>query len=359
MLQKLSSKKGEGKRYIRALVLTPTRELASQVHQSVRAYGKYLKLKSAEIYGGVSIQPQTRALRNGVDILVATPGRLLDHINQGHIDLSRVEFLVLDEADRMLDMGFIHDIKKIISDLPHFRQNLLFSATFSPEIKRLSQSILKDPEMIKVAADNTTADRIKQTVHPVDRAKKADLLSYLIGKNNWQQVLVFTRTKHGADKLSKRLTQDGLPSTSIHGNKTQAARMKALKAFKDGRVRVLVATDVAARGIDIDKLAHVVNFDLPEVAEDYIHRIGRTGRAGNAGEAYSLVCVDEKHLLHRIEKLTNRNIEKVMIDGYHPDPSIKAEPVKRRGTQHRRRNHSSQQGRNYREGRNFQRRTNA
>jgi len=202
MLQKLNSKKGEGKRYVRALVLTPTRELASQVHQSVRTYGKYLKLKSTEIYGGMSIQPQTRALRNGVDILVATPGRLLDHINQGHIDLSKVEFLVLDEADRMLDMGFIHDIKKIIADLPHFRQNLLFSATFSPEIKRLSQSILKDPAMIKVAGDNTTADRIKQTVHPVDKARKADLLSYLIGKNNWKQVLVFTRTKHGADKLS-------------------------------------------------------------------------------------------------------------------------------------------------------------
>jgi ATP-dependent RNA helicase RhlE len=331
MLQKLSGKKGEGKRYVRALVLTPTRELAAQVHQSVRTYGKYLKLKSAEIYGGVSIQPQTRALRNGVDIIVATPGRLLDHVNQGHVDLSKVEVLVLDEADRMLDMGFINDIKKIIADLPHFRQNLLFSATFSDEIKRLSKSILKEPEMIKVAADNTTADRIKQTVHPVDKAKKADLLSYLIGSNNWQQVLVFTRTKHGADKLSKRLAQDGLPSTSIHGNKTQAARMKALKAFKDGRVRVLVATDVAARGIDIDKLGQVVNFDLPEVAEDYVHRIGRTGRAGNAGEAFSLVCVDERHLLHRIEKLTDSSIEKVLVDGYHPDPSIKPEPAKKRG----------------------------
>ncbi len=343
MLEKLTHHKGHGKRYVRALVLTPTRELAAQVHQSVRTYGKYLKLKSAEIYGGVSIQPQTRTLRNGVDILVATPGRLLDHLNQGHVDLSRVEFLVLDEADRMLDMGFIHDIKKIIAELPHFRQNLLFSATFSNEIKRLSRSILKEPEMISVAAENTTADRIKQTVHPVDRAKKADLLSHLIGSNGWRQVLVFTRTKHGADKLSKRLAQDGLPSTSIHGNKTQAARMKALKAFKDGRVRVLVATDVAARGIDIDRLGQVVNFDLPEVAEDYVHRIGRTGRAGNAGEAFSLVCVDEKHLLHRIEKLTDTRIEKVLIEGYHPDPSIKAEPVSKRGGNRRRKspgNHS-------------------
>ncbi|BDY13247.1 DEAD/DEAH box helicase [Hydrogenimonas cancrithermarum] len=362
MLQKLSSKKGEGKRYVRALVLTPTRELAAQVHQSVRTYGKYLKLKSVEIYGGVSIQPQTRALRNGVDILVATPGRLLDHVNQGHVDLSKVEVLVLDEADRMLDMGFINDIKKIIADLPHFRQNLLFSATFSDEIKRLSKSILKEPEMIKVAADNTTADRIKQTVHPVDKAKKADLLSHLIGSNNWQQVLVFTRTKHGADKLSKRLAQDGLPSTSIHGNKTQAARMKALKAFKDGRVRVLVATDVAARGIDIDKLGQVVNFDLPEVAEDYVHRIGRTGRAGNAGEAFSLVCIDERHLLHRIEKLTSSEIEKVLVDGYHPDPSIKAEPVKKRGGNGRRRsfgsrNHAEQHAsRPHRSG-NFQRKS--
>ena len=336
MLEKLTHHKGQGKRYVRALVLTPTRELAAQVHQSVRTYGKYLKLKSAEIYGGVSIAPQTRALRNGVDILVATPGRLLDHMNQGHLDLSRVEFLVLDEADRMLDMGFIHDIKKIIAELPHFRQNLLFSATFSDEIKRLSRSILKEPEMIKVAADNTTAERIRQTVHPVDKAKKADLLSYLIGTNNWEQVLVFTRTKHGADKLSRRLSQDGLPSTSIHGNKTQAARMKALKAFKDGRVRVLVATDVAARGIDIDRLGQVVNFDMPEVAEDYVHRIGRTGRAGNAGEAFSLVCIDEKHLLHRIEKLTGARIEKVLVEGYHPDPSIKAEPVKQRGGQRRR-----------------------
>ena len=365
MLQKLSSKKGEGKRYVRALVLTPTRELAAQVHQSVRTYGKYLKLKSAEIYGGVSIQPQTRALRAGVDILVATPGRLMDHMNQGHVDLSKVEVLILDEADRMLDMGFINDIKKIIAKLPHFRQNLLFSATFSQEIKRLSQTILEEPEMIRVAADNTTAERIKQTVHPVDKAKKADLLSHLIGTNNWQQVLVFTRTKHGADKLSRRLSQDGLASTSIHGNKTQAARTKALKAFKDGRVRVLVATDVAARGIDIDKLGQVVNFDLPEVAEDYVHRIGRTGRAGHAGEACSLVCIDEKHLLHRIEKLTAREIEKVLVEGFHPDPSIRPEPVKKRGGNGGRRrtfgnrNHADQHASRTHRGGNFKRRNNA
>ncbi|WP_201351952.1 DEAD/DEAH box helicase [Hydrogenimonas urashimensis] len=344
MLEKLSRHKHEGKRHVRALVLAPTRELAAQVHAQVRTYGKFLKLKSAEIYGGVNIYPQTKALRSGMDILVATPGRLLDHINQGHLDLGHVEVLVLDEADRMLDMGFIHDIKKIIAMTPHHRQTLLFSATFSAEIRRLSQSILKDPKMIKVAADNTTADRIKQTIHPVDKAKKADLLSYLIGANNWQQVLVFTRTKHGADKLSRRLSQDGLPSTSIHGNKTQAARMKALKAFKEGRVRVLVATDVAARGIDIDRLGQVVNFDLPEVAEDYVHRIGRTGRAGNAGEAFSLVCIDEKHLLHRIEKLTGNRIEKILVEGYHPDPSIKAEPVKKRGGNRRRGSFGSHHG---------------
>ncbi len=360
LLQKLSSKKGEGRRYVRALVLTPTRELAAQVHQSVRTYGKYLKLKSVEIYGGVSMQPQTRALRNGVDTLVATPGRLLDHLNQRNVDLSRVEILVLDEADRMLDMGFINDIKKIIAELPHFRQNLLFSATFSDEIKRLSKTILKEPEMIKVAADNRAAERIKQTIHPVDRAKKADLLSHLIGANNWKQVLVFTRTKHGADKLSRCLAQDGLPSTSIHGNKTQAARMKALKAFKDGRVRVLVATDVAARGIDIDRLGQVVNFDLPEVAEDYVHRIGRTGRAGNAGEAFSLVCIDEKHLLHRIEKLTGAQIEKVLVDGFHPDPSIKAEAPKKRSRGNRGRSFGSRSGNGAsagREGRSFRRRS--
>jgi ATP-dependent RNA helicase RhlE len=341
MLQKLFRHKSGGKRRIRALVLTPTRELAAQVHASVRTYGKHLGLRSVEIYGGVGIHPQTKALRGGVDIVVATPGRLLDHLNQGHLDLSHVEPLVLDEADRMLDMGFIHDIRKIIAALPHHRQTLLFSATFSSEIKRLSKTILHEPELIAVAADNTTAERVKQTIHPVDKAKKADLLSYLIGSNNWQQVLVFTRTKHGADKLSKRLVRDGLPSTSIHGNKTQAARMKALKAFKDGRVRVLVATDVAARGIDIDRLGQVVNFDLPEVAEDYVHRIGRTGRAGNAGEAFSLVCIDEKHLLHRIEKLTGSRIEKVLVEGYHPDPSIKAEPVKTRGGNRRRKSPGS------------------
>ena len=361
MLDKLAHHKPQGKRQVRALVLTPTRELAAQVHAQVKTYGKHLKLRSAEIYGGVSIAPQTRALRNGVDILVATPGRLLDHVNQGHLDLSHIEMLVLDEADRMLDMGFIHDIKKIIAMTPHHRQTLLFSATFSREIKTLSHTILKEPRTVTVAADNTTAERIKQTVHPVDKARKADLLSHLIGTQNWKQVLVFTRTKHGADKLSRRLSQDGLPSTSIHGNKTQAARMKALKAFKEGRVRVLVATDVAARGIDIDKLGQVVNFDLPEVAEDYVHRIGRTGRAGNAGEAFSLVCIDEKHLLHRIEKLTGTPIEKILVEGYHPDPSIKAEPVKSRGGRQRRNNfgHKPRQGSGggaKRHGGNFQRR---
>ncbi|WP_353661431.1 DEAD/DEAH box helicase [Hydrogenimonas sp. SS33] len=359
MLEKLARHKAEGKRHVRALVLTPTRELAAQVHAQVRTYGKFLKLKSAEIYGGVNIYPQTKVLRSGVDILVATPGRLLDHMNQGHLDLSRLEILVLDEADRMLDMGFIHDIKKIIAETPKNRQTLLFSATFSPEIKRLSHTILHEPRTIKVAADNTAAERIKQTVHPVDRAKKADLLSYLIGNNGWNQVLVFTRTKHGADKLSKRLSADGLPSTAIHGNKTQAARMKALKAFKDGRVRVLVATDVAARGIDIDKLGQVVNFDLPEVAEDYVHRIGRTGRAGNAGEAFSLVCIDEKHLLHRIEKLTGVGIEKVLVEGFHPDPTIRPEPVKKRSNNRRRGGFSGQGYAKPRHGSGFKNRNHA
>ncbi|WP_457596785.1 DEAD/DEAH box helicase [Hydrogenimonas sp.] len=335
ILQRLYAHKPSGKRAIRALILAPTRELAAQVHASVRTYGRHMGIRSVEIYGGVNIYPQTKALRSGVDIVVATPGRLLDHLNQGHLDLSTVQTLVLDEADRMLDMGFIHDIKKIIAKLPHSRQTLLFSATFSKEIKRLAATILSEPLAISVAADNTTADRIKQTVHPVDRAKKADLLSYLIGDRNWKQVLVFTRTKHGADKLSRRLSADGLPATAIHGNKTQAARMKALKAFKEGRVRVLVATDVAARGIDIDKLSQVVNFDLPEVAEDYVHRIGRTGRAGHAGEACSLVCIDERHLLSRIEKLTGAKIEKVLVEGYHPDPSIKPEPAKPRGGRQR------------------------
>jgi len=334
ILQKLFTHKREGKRKVRALVLTPTRELTAQVHASLKTYGRHMGIRSVEIYGGVNIYPQTKALRSGADVVVATPGRLLDHLNQGHLELSHVEMLVLDEADRLLDMGFIHDIKKIIAALPHKRQTLFFSATFSKEIKRLGAAILHDPRIISVSADNTAVERIKQTVHPVDKAKKVDLLSFLIGDRGWKQVLVFTRTKHGADKLSRRLSADGLPATSLHGNKTQTARMKALKAFKEGRVRVLVATDVAARGIDIDKLAQVVNFDLPEVAEDYVHRIGRTGRAGNAGEACSLVCIDERHLLQRIEKLTGAPIKKVVIEGFRPDPAIKPQP---NGKPHRRR----------------------
>jgi ATP-dependent RNA helicase RhlE len=282
----------KGKRPVRALVLTPTRELAAQVGESVQTYGKYLPLRSAVIFGGVKINPQIDKLRRGVDILVATPGRLLDHAQQKTVDLSQVEILVLDEADRMLDMGFIHDIKKVLRLLPQGRQNLLFSATYSDEIKRLASDLLDKPELIEVARRNTAAETVEQRVYPVDKGRKRELLSHLIGSNNWRQVLVFTRTKHGANRLAQQLEQDGLTAAAIHGNKSQGARTRALAGFKNGEVRVLVATDIAARGLDIDQLPHVVNFELPNVAEDYVHRIGRTGRAGNEGEAISLVCVD-------------------------------------------------------------------
>ncbi|MBI5040256.1 MAG: DEAD/DEAH box helicase [Gammaproteobacteria bacterium] len=319
------------RRPVRALILTPTRELAAQVAESVKTYGKYLSLKSAVIFGGVSINPQISQLRRGVDILIATPGRLLDHIGQKNVDLSQLEILVLDEADRMLDMGFIRDIRKIIALLPPIgregRQNLLFSATFSDEIRQLASGLLHNPAHIDVARRNTTVESVGQVVHPVDRARKRELLSHLIGTQNWRQVLVFARTKHGANKLAEQLDHDGIKATAIHGNKSQGARTKALADFKSGSVRVLVATDIAARGLDIDQLPHVVNFELPNVAEDYVHRIGRTGRAGNAGEAISLVCVDERDFLRDIERLIKREIPKVVIDGYAPDPNIKAEPV--------------------------------
>ncbi len=319
----------KGKRPIRALVLTPTRELAAQVGDSVETYGRHLPLNSAVIFGGIKINPQIEKLRRGVDILVATPGRLLDHASQKTVDLSQVEVLVLDEADRMLDMGFIHDIRKVLALLPkdHSRQNLLFSATFSNEIKQLADRLLNRPELIEVARRNTTAERISQVVHPVDKRRKRELLSHMIGSQNWQQVLVFTRTKHGANRLAQQLGKDGLSAAAIHGNKSQGARTRALAGFKSGDVRVLVATDIAARGLDIDQLPHVVNFELPNVPEDYVHRIGRTGRAGNEGEAVSLVCVDEHKLLSDIERLLKREIRKVTLDGYHPDPNIKAEPI--------------------------------
>ena len=270
-----------------------------------------------------------------MDILVATPGRLLDHVGQNTVNLSNIDILVLDEADRMLDMGFIRDIRKLLNRLPKQKQTLFFSATFSSEIKRLANDLLKSPVSIEVAQRNTTAERITQVVHPVDRVRKRELLSYLIGSKNWKQVLVFTRTKHGADRLSGQLTRDGIKAAAIHGNKGQGARTKALADFKSGKVQVLVATDIAARGLDIDQLPHVVNFELPNTAEDYVHRIGRTGRAGNEGEAMSLVCVDELKLLKDIERLIKRNISKVVINNFEPDPTIKPEPIiKGRSKQH-------------------------
>jgi len=329
LLQRLmNSSRGEkGQRPVRALVLTPTRELAAQVGESVETYGKYLPLRSAVIFGGVKINPQIQKLRSGIDILVATPGRLLDHVSQRTVDLSQLEILVLDEADRMLDMGFIRDIRKVLALLPKKKQTLLFSATFSEEIKRLANDLLHSPALIEVARHNTASERVSQVVHPVDKDRKRELLSHLIGSNNWKQVLVFNRTKHGCNRLAEQLATDGISAAAIHGNKSQGARTKALADFKAGKVRVLVATDIAARGLDIDQLPHVVNFELPNVAEDYVHRIGRTGRAGNDGEAMSLVCVDELKLLSDIERLIKREIPKVVFEGYQPDPRIKAEPI--------------------------------
>jgi ATP-dependent RNA helicase RhlE len=317
------------RRRIRALVLVPTRELAAQVAESVRCYGRHLPFRAAVIYGGVSINTQIAKLRKGADVVIATPGRLLDHLGQGTINLGAVECLVLDEADRMLDMGFIRDIRKIIKVLPKDRQNLLFSATFSNEIRRLAVDLLDSPVEISVATSGKPAEGIDQVVHPVDRQRKRELLSQVIADRNWRQVLVFTRTKHGANRLAKQLESDGLTSAAIHGNKSQGARTRALGDFKSGKVRVLVATDVAARGLDIDRLPHVVNFELPHVPEDYVHRIGRTARAGHKGHAVSLVCIDEHKLLADIEKLLQMKICKETIPGYKPDPRIAAEPITR------------------------------
>ncbi|MGA7801899.1 MAG: DEAD/DEAH box helicase, partial [Gammaproteobacteria bacterium] len=328
LLQRLGaqapSSRGRGPR---ALVLVPTRELAAQVADSVRAYGKFLPHRSAVVFGGVNINRQIEALRRGVDILVATPGRLLDHAGQRTVDLSGVEILVLDEADRMLDMGFIHDIRRVLRLMPAKRQNLLFSATFADEIRKLADGLLSNPVQIEVARRNTTAELVAQVVHPVDRERKGQLLVDRIKSQEWRQVLVFTRTKHGANRLSDKLDREGIPAAAIHGNKSQSARTKALADFKRGAVRVLVATDIAARGLDIEQLPHVVNFELPHVAEDYVHRIGRTGRAGASGEAVSLVCVDEHHLLAGIERLLKRDLPRVTVAGFEPDPSIRAEPI--------------------------------
>ncbi len=314
MLHLLQPKAGKTK-HIRALVLTPTRELAAQIGESVETYGKHLPLRSTVVFGGVGINPQIAKLRRGVDILVATPGRLLDLINQGKADLSQIEFFVLDEADRMLDMGFIHDIRKVLKLLPKKRQNLLFSATFSNEIKKLASGFLHNPTYIEVAR-NETSHQVTQVVYPVNKSQKRALLSKLISEGDWRQVLVFTKTKHGANRLTKQLETDGIGAAAIHGNKSQTARTKALAGFKDGSIRVLVATDIAARGLDIDQLPHVVNYELPHVPEDYVHRIGRTGRAGNKGEAMSLVSVDEEKLLRGIERLIKKDIPKVTIEGF-------------------------------------------
>ena len=342
LLQRLKTAYNKDKKsHVRALILTPTRELAAQVAESVETYGKYLPFKSAVIFGGVGINPQISLLKKGVDIVIATPGRLLDLVSQNCLDLSKIEFFILDEADRMLDMGFINDIRKVLAILPKQRQNLLFSATFSDDIKKLADSLLNSPVLIEAAKANSTSHKVEQSVHLVDRERKKELLLHLVNKNNWKQVLVFTRTKHGANKLSEALVKDGITSSAIHGNKSQGARTKALDDFKAGNVRVLVATDIAARGIDIDNLPHVINFELPNIAEDYVHRIGRTGRAGNTGEAISLVCIDEHDYLWGIEKLIKQKIRKIETIGFKVDPNIKAEPIGNRSN----RGNSSNQNR--------------
>ena len=315
-----TGKKGEhqGKRKIRALVLTPTRELAAQVQENIREYSEFMHIRSTVIFGGVNQNPQVRTIQQGIDILVATPGRLLDLCTQGHINLRDVEFFVLDEADRMLDMGFLRDIERVMKLLPARRQNLMFSATFSGEIKRLAHGILNDPVQVEATPENSTVDLVSQKVYRVDQKRKIDFTIKLISEGNWDQVLIFTRTKHRANRLSEKLTKSGITSAAIHGNKTQGARTKALKGFKDGAIRVLVATDIAARGLDIPLLPHVVNFELPNVPEDYVHRIGRTGRAGASGEAISLVDITELTYLKSIERLIQLSIKKSVVEGYEP-----------------------------------------
>jgi ATP-dependent RNA helicase RhlE len=331
MLHKLSMSRSAQNKFggtgIRALVLTPTRELAAQVEESVRVYGKYLQLSSTVIFGGVGMNPQISKVKKGVDILVATPGRLLDLLGQGMLDLGQVQMLVLDEADRMLDMGFIHDVKKVLAVVPKEKQSLLFSATFSDEIRELAAGLLKNPQSVQVTPRNTTVQRITQVIHPVGRGKKKALLAHIINEQNWSQVLVFTRTKFGANNVAEFLTKNGIEAMALHGNKSQAARTQALSGFKSGDIRALVATDIAARGIDIDDLPHVVNYEIPNVSEDYVHRIGRTGRAGADGAAVNLVCLDEEGFMQDIERFTKQNIEVKLIEGFAPEPGEKAEPI--------------------------------
>jgi len=322
LLQLLNSVPAQHPRRIRTLVLTPTRELAAQVHESIRTYGKHLKLRTTCVFGGVGIHPQIAELKRGVDILVATPGRLLDHAQQRTVDLRFVEILVLDEADRMLDMGFIPDIRRILKLLPQKRQNLLFSATFPDAIRTLAGTFMHDPATVEVARRNTPVELIDQIAHPVSHDRKRALLSHLVKTNDWQQVLVFTRTKHGANRLAEQLERDGIEADAIHGNKSQGARTRALKRFKDNELRVLVATDIAARGLDIELLPHVVNYDLPHVAEDYVHRIGRTGRAGSSGAAVSLVSHEDRPLLTAIERLMKRSVELKVIPGFEPGQHV-------------------------------------
>ncbi len=331
LLHKLTMSRSKENKFgvygVRALVLTPTRELAAQVEESVRNYGKYLQLTSTVIFGGVGMNPQVARIKKGVDILVATPGRLLDLQQQGLLDLSTVEILVLDEADRMLDMGFIHDVKKILALVPKDKQSLLFSATFSDEIRDLANNLLKDPQSIQVTPSNTTVQRITQVVHPVGRGKKKALLAHIINEHNWSQVLVFTRTKFGANNVAEFLTKNGISAMALHGNKSQTARTQALAGFKSGEIRALVATDIAARGIDIDELPHVVNYEIPNISEDYVHRIGRTGRAGSSGEAVSLVSLDEQGFMRDIEIFTKQQVPVVEVEGFGPEEGEKAEPI--------------------------------
>jgi ATP-dependent RNA helicase RhlE len=331
MLHRLSMSRSAQNKFggtgIRVLVLTPTRELAAQVEESVRTYGKYLQLTSTVIFGGVGMNPQISKLKKGVDILVATPGRLLDLQQQGMLDLGQVQMLILDEADRMLDMGFIHDVKKVLALVPKDKQSLLFSATFSDEIRDLAANLLNDPLHIQVTPRNTTVQRITQVIHPVGRAKKKALLAHIITENKWSQVLVFTRTKFGANSVAEFLEKNGITAMALHGNKSQSARTQALAGFKSGEVRALVATDIAARGIDIDDLPHVVNYEIPNVSEDYVHRIGRTGRAGADGQAVNFVCLDEEGFMKDIEAFTKQNINVEIVEGFGPDAGEKAEPL--------------------------------